>query len=159
MRKSIKVALLVFAGFAIVAVGIYLFVLNAVDVDMEPSVNSQTVVFDELEEKVYLRAMAWGIAGNHNEVILSTEPIEPETRKSEKRKDYIFSTTEVYYKKQGVDTLLVYAEASFIGKPPGNLSDKIKIVPMKLNTYDESLDYQKNYKEYGLSKISVYPSK
>lgn len=157
MRKSITFALLVLAIFAVVAVGFYLFVFNAVDVDMEPSINSQTVVFDEIGEKVYFRAMAWGISGNHNEVILSTEPIEPETRKSEKEKDYVFYTTEIYYKKKGVDTLLVYAEASSIGKSPRSLSDKITIVPVKLNTYDESLDYQMNYKEYGLSKISVYP--
>ena len=123
---------------------------------MSPSVSSHVIEFEELNQKVYLRAMSWGISGNHNEVILSTNPVEPSTRKSEEGKDYIFYTSEVYYKKQGIDTLLVYAESSSIGKRPNNFSGSINVVPVELKTYSEVQDYEKRYKEYGLSKISVY---
>ena len=125
---------------------------------MDALISKQTVVFKELNESVYIRAIAWGISGNHNEVIISSEPIKPEGRPSEE-KDYIFYTTEIYYKKQGIDTLFVYADGSSIGKEPTIFTKKIKIVPIKISTADEAVDYEKNYKEYGLIKITAYPQK
>lgn len=70
--------------------------------------------------------------------------------------DYIFYTKEIYYQKRGVDTLMVYADASTIGKIPDGLKTSIKIVPVGLKNYDEVKKYERNYKEYDLNKISVY---
>jgi hypothetical protein len=159
MKKTFKMMLLTLVIISIAIGGIYLFLLKVDDVDMNVRVSTQIVEFKELDEKVYIRAMAWGIAGNHNEVILSAEPIKPETRKSEKDKDYIFYTTEMYYKKQGSDTLLIYVEESSIGKCPDNFTKKVKVITMKIKTYDEAKDYEKNYKAYGLLKVSAYPDK
>lgn len=129
---------------------------KSVDVDMKPLVESKEVIFDNLNETLFLRAMAWGVAGSNNEIIISESLITPIDRKSEKGSDYIFYTTELYYKKQGNDTLLVYVEASSIGKDPENYTGKIKIVPIRLKTYDESKEYAENYGKYGLKKLSAY---
>jgi hypothetical protein len=155
MKKTVKMMLLTLVIISIAIGGL----LKVDDVDMNARVSTQIVEFKELDEKVYIRAMACGIAGNHNEVILSAEPIIPETRKSEKEKDYIFYTTEVYYKKQGSDTLLIYAQESSMGKCPDNFTQKVKVVTIKIKTYDEAKDYEKNYKAYGLLKVSAYPEK
>jgi hypothetical protein len=155
MNKYIKIALLVLTPLGIIIGCVYWYILKAVDVDVSPVINKQVVDFEELDEKVYLRAMSWGVSGNHSEIILSALPIEPESRKSTKERDYIFYTSELYYKKKGVDTLLIYAAASSIGSIPDSFVDKIKIVPVKLNTYDSLQEYEKKYREYGLSKISV----
>lgn len=136
--------------------GIFWFVMNTFDIDMKPIVNKKEIVFKEISEKVYVRAMSWGVAGNHNEIIFSNEPITPINRKSEKERDYIFYTSDLYYKRQGMDTLLIYAESSSIGNSPEVKFNKVKIIAMGIKTYDESLDYERNYKKYGLEKISVY---
>src|SRR5690554_6196511 len=138
MNQRIKVTLIVVVVLLFLAGAVYWFVFKSVDVDMKPLVESKEVVFDDLNETLFLRAMAWGVAGSNNEIIISESPINPIDRKSEKGSDYIFYTTELYYKKQGNDTLLVYVEASSIGKDPENYTGKIKIVPIRLKTYDES---------------------
>lgn len=158
MKRRVKIILLALVVAGVILTVFYFFVLKAVDNNMDALISKQTVVFKELNESVYIRAIAWGISGNHNEVIISSEPIKPEGRPSEE-KDYIFYTTEIYYKKQGIDTLLVYADGSSIGKEPTIFIKKIKIVPIKISTADEAVDYEKNYKEYGLIKISAYPQK
>lgn len=156
MSQGIKVTLIVVVVLLLLAGAIYWFVFKSVDVDMKPLVESKEVVFDDLNEKLYLRAMAWGVAGSNNEIIISENPIDPIDRKSEKGNDYIFYTTELYYKKQGNDTLLVYAESSSIGKEPENYTGKVKIVPVRLKTYDDSKEYAENYEKYGLKKLSAY---
>lgn len=156
MSQGIKITLIVVVVLLLLAGAVYWFVFKSVDVNMEPLVKNEEVVFNDLGEKLYLRAMAWGVAGSNNEIIISESPINPADRKSEKGSDYIFYTTELYYKKLGEDTLLVYAEASSIGKEPENYSGKVKIVPVRLKTYDDSKEYAKNYKKYGLNKLSAY---
>lgn len=141
----------------IIIVGLlYWFFMKGVgEIDVPSTLNEAIVSFDELNEKVYFRAKAWGIAGTHEEITLSTTPID-KSRKSLKGVDFIFYTSEVYYKKQGIDTLLVYAASSTIANPPEKLSTQVKIVPMELKTNDEIKDYAMNYRKYGLAVLSVY---
>lgn len=159
MNKYVKTTLLVLLILGGIAGALYWFVLRAVDVDMEPSVNNYVIEFNELNEKVYISARAWGLTGDHEEIILSTSPISNEHRSYSKDEYFIFYTSEVYYKKEGVDTLLVYAGASTISAPPKGLSTSIKIIQKELKDYDEVRDYKMNYKKYDLSKVSVYKDK
>jgi len=108
-----------------------------------------------LGSKVYLSGKAWGLAGNHEEIIISTSPID-NSRKPIIGKDFIFYNSEIYFKRRGLDTLLVYAESSSISKIPENLSSRIKVIISKLKTYDELKDFQINYRNYGLTKFTMY---
>ncbi len=156
MSKGLKINVIVVFAFLLLIILSFWFAFKATNVNMKPLIKTEEIIFNNLSEKVYLRAMSWGIAGNHNEIIISTKPIAPIDRKSKKENDFIFYTTEIYYKKQGVDTLLVYSVSSSIGKEPKNYDGKVKIVIKSLKTYDAFKEYQKNYEKYGLKRISLY---
>jgi hypothetical protein len=155
MSKILKISLLIILFIVIIVAGIFIYQFNKLD--LSPIIKTRTVEFPELNETLYIRAMAWGLTADHNEIILSTEPILPENRNSEKDKDYIFYTPEIYYKKSDIDTLLIYADKSSIGNFPLKFtSNNIKIAIKEINDYDESIDYKSNYNKYGLEKLSVY---
>jgi hypothetical protein len=156
MKKSFKIIIII-VSILLLLLGIayWLFVKSVGDVEVPSTLNEDIVEFPELNEKVYIRARAWGLAGNHEEIIISTTPIEKD-RQAVKGEDYIFYTTEIYYQKKGTDTLMVYADASTIGKIPNGLRTTINIVPVGLKNYGEVKQYKQNYKEYDLNKISVY---
>ena len=157
MNKYVKIILLVLLIGGGIAGALYWFVLKAVDVDMEPSVNNYVIEFNEINEKVHISARAWGIGGNHEEIILSTSPISNEHRAYSKDECFIFYTSEVYYTKKGADTLLIYVD--YKSKAPIKLSTKIKIEQIELKDNAEMQDFKNNYKNYGLSKASVYKDK
>jgi len=156
MNKELKITLLVILGLIICLGSIYFFVLNSSHTSMDSVIKNQIIEFDELNEKAYFSARVWGITGNHEEIILSTSPISNDHKAYLKDECFIFYTSEVYYKKKGLDTLLIYAGSSSIADHPKNQSTQIKIIPVALKNYNEVKDYKKNYKEYGLSKISAY---
>ncbi len=158
MKKSVIILVGLFLVILSILGGLY-WVNSETDVAFKPDVNIQTVKFEEAEEQVYIRGMSWGISGNHNEVMLTTEPIEPEIRQSNEETDYIFYTMELYYKKKGIDTLLIYTPSSSVGDSSPNFSEKIKLVLIELKTFDEIRDYEQNYNDYGLTRVRTYPSR
>jgi hypothetical protein len=156
MKKVYKIILIGVTTFIVIFGAISLLTISAVeDLDMKSFINEHIIDFKELDSKVYLRGKAWGLAGNHEEIIISTGPID-KSRKPIIGKDYIFYYSEIYFKRQGLDTLVVYAESSSIAKIPENLSNPIKVLIFELKTYDELKDFQINYRNYGLTKFTMY---
>jgi flagellar basal body-associated protein FliL len=100
MKKSFKIIIII-VSILLLLLGIayWLFVKSVGDVEVPSTLNEDIVEFPELNEKVYIRARAWGLAGNHEEIIISTAPIEKD-RQAVKGGDYIFYTTEIYYQKK-----------------------------------------------------------
>lgn len=159
MSKATKVIISILLTILVIGAVIYfLFRKGVGEFDVPSSGNKYVINFNELNENVYFYAESWGVSGNHEEIILSTEPIN-ENREYSKDKDFIFYTSDVYYKKKGVDTLIVYAGSSSIGPYPKDLKTSIKIIQQELKNYDEVRDYDNNYKKYGLSKVTVYTDK
>lgn len=70
-----------------------------------------------------------------------------------KTDDYIFYTSEVFYKVGNDNTVTVYASDGSIREPVNKIE---KVVIKGLKTVDEIRDYNKNYKKYGLEIVSVY---
>lgn len=98
---------------------------------------------------LFLRAKVWGVAGNHEQIVLS----QSNNNVPNKTDDYIFYTSEVFYKVGNDNTVIVYATESSISEPV----NKIPNVTVKgLKTADEIRDYNTNYQKYGLERISVY---
>jgi len=159
MKKTYKI-IIISVAILVIIIGITfcLFVRSIGDINVPSTMNEETIFFPELSESIYIRAKAWGLGGNHQEIILSTYPIDKK-RPSIKGVDMIFYTSEIYLKKKGLDTLVVYADASTIGKMPDSLKTMIDIVPIGLKNNDEVKDYERNYKKYDLKKISVYKEK
>lgn len=98
---------------------------------------------------LFLRAKVWGVAGNHEQIVLS----QSNNNVPNKTDDYIFYTSEVFYKVGNDNTVIVYVTESSISEPV----NKIPNVTVKgLKTADEIRDYNTNYQKYGLERISVY---
>jgi hypothetical protein len=153
MNKTFKLTLAIL--LLITAIGLYTCQFQDKGEVKEPSVNEYAVDFEEQNLKIYIGAKTWGLAGNHERITVSLSPFE-------NNKDYlenkclIFYTSQVYYKKQGRDTLLLYVAASAVPKKSKVLTSSINIIQVELANYDEIQDYELNYKKHGLSKASVY---
>ena len=102
-----------------------------------------------VKNPLFLRAKIWGIAGNHEEIILS----QSDSRWSDKEKDYIFYTSEVFFKVEKDSLITLYAPESSISEPLTGLPN-VRIIGM--NDADSIKDYNINYKKYGLQRLSVY---
>ncbi len=128
---------------------------SLVEINIPSTLNEDIIEFPELSEKIYVRAKVWRLAGIHGEIIMSTSPIDKE-RQSIKGEDVIFYTTDIYYKKRGVDTLIVYMDTNSIAKLPNDLKTPINVIPVGLKNNSEIQDFKKNFKKYGLEKNSIY---
>jgi len=155
MKKNRAIIYIIIILTLISGMAYWFFFRSVGEIEIPGTLNEATVNFSELNETVYIRAKAWGLGGNHEEIIFSTSPIDKE-RRAVKGEDFIFYTPEVYYKKEGIDSLVVYAESSSIAKPPENQGSKVKVVLVALKNYKEVKEYEKNYLKYGLNKINIY---
>jgi len=158
MTKPIKIMIIIFVLLGGLAIAFFLrFTKSVGEVDVPLTQNDYVINFEELNEKVYVKAKAWGLAGNNEEIILSVSPISDEHKAYSKDECFIFYTSEVYYKKKDTNTLLIYVD--YKSKIPPNLSTKIKIIQIQMKDNAEIQDYRMNYEKYGLSKISIYKDK
>lgn len=118
----------------------------------EPIPTKENIIslkLSKIDKPLYLKAKTWGIAGNHEEIVLS----QLDSGFSNKTNDYIFYTSEVFYKIENDSIAIIYAPESLISEPVNKMSNvKIKC----LKTADEIKDYNTNYQKYGLQRISVY---
>ena len=118
---------------------------------MPPQEDMQTINFTDTDKEVFLRAKVWGVAGNHEEIVLS----ESNKTISDKAVDYIFYTSDVYYKTENNSTITLYAPESSISEPTSKFSN-ITVNIKGLKSANEIKDYEVNFQKYGLKKISVY---
>lgn len=113
------------------------------------SINRKEIV-NVNKSKAYFTIRNWGISGDHEEIVLSDTFRE----KSEKTKDYIFYTNEIYYKVKQ-DSLFIYTSINNT-KIPIKEFETIRVVLIDLKTFDEIKDYKNNYLKYSLKRISIY---
>ncbi len=83
----------------------------------------QVLHFNDSEKKLFLLARRWGISGNHDEIILS----EADKDYPDKNTDYVFYTTEIFYRIIGNRELIIYTSENQISKPSRQF-DGIEIV-------------------------------
>lgn len=153
--KSNKNKVLILIAFLIVAVLaipiIYTFYL--LGDDNQTSSQSVIIDFKEIGKKAFLQARVFGISGNHEEIVLSEKEIEL----TNKKKHYVFYTSEIYYKIDGQCEITIYTPTSY--SEPIEKFSVFKVNLVKLLNYDEIEKYRRKYKEYGLQKINVYGNK
>lgn len=156
ISNSIKIVVKILLSVALIAIVFYFWYTKSVgEVDVRTTTHNYEIAFEELNSKVYVQVKSWGVAGNHEEILLSSIPLLSNAEFS-KEDCYVFYASEIYYKKAGADTLIVYTGASEIASVPNKFSSPIKIRQIELKNYDEVREYSRNYKKYGLSKISIY---
>jgi len=117
--------------------------------------NDYVINFEKQGLKIFISAKTWGIAGNHERIMVSLSPFHSHEKNFE-NESLIFYTPQIYYKKQGVDSLMIYVASSAVSKKTKDLKSSIKIIKVELDSYDKIKDYELNYKKYGLLKASIY---
>lgn len=156
MKKFIIATIVICIFIGVVYYSYFINLINDTsDITNNESSKDYVVDFNNVDTKIYFRARVWGISGNHEEVCVSTSPLDT-TNNYDSKREMIFYTSEIYYKKS-TDSLFIYAPSSSIPSGQNNLTlNKIKIIIIELNGYDEVKKYENHYKEYGLSKISPF---
>lgn len=104
-----------------------------------------------MDKKLFLKAKSWGVSGNHEEIVLS----EREKTVPDKEMDYIFYTSEIFYRIESDERLIIYAPKDAVNEPLKKFKDVIVVIN-RLTTAEEIKEYNKHFRKYGLEKISIY---
>lgn len=109
-----------------------------------------TIEFPEINSRLILEARAWGIAGNHEQT-----RIMPEGALSDSSNTQFFATAEIFYRKEGKNTLVIYAPSSSLINQLDSIGPvKIRIVPL-LNR-DSLVNLGRTYAGRGYMRLSAY---
>lgn len=110
------------------------------------------VRFQQLDETLYIEPRAWGLAGNHEQILIKTDSTK---RAYDQGQDYAFVSDEIYY-RHTADSLIIYAPSDAIMPPPAQWRSKVVVFCNGLEDYDKVMEYRKNFTQYGLQRVSVY---
>jgi len=113
--------------------------------------NTIILKFEKVRKVLFFRSKIWGVSGNHEEIVLSVN----RTGIVNHENDYVFYSSEIYFKIVDERTLIIYAPESEISKSVIPFSG-IRIIVNGLKNYDDIKNYRIKYKKYGLNKVSVY---
>ena len=104
---------------------------------------------EKVGKPIYIKARNWGVAGNHEEIVLSMS----NKNISNKDSDYIFYSNDVFYKTDSIQTITFFVPESSISEPLIKFTNPLVIIN-KLKNADEIEDYVQNYQKYGLKRIT-----
>lgn len=146
--SKVKIILLLVSGILVVCSCLYYRQWRKEEF-ISAKENMIIVNLEQVDKPVYIKAKNWGIAGNHEEIVLSLS----NAKVANKENDYIFYTNEIYYKTDNKQTITVYAPESLISEPQNKLPN-VTVELVGLKNADEIKDYALNYKKYGLEKVT-----
>ena len=155
MSITIKILITTLVLIVFVIAGVIIWLMNSpwLGFDSEVGANEYIVNFEEVHEVIYIRARAWGLGGNHQEIIVANSPIVNQHLEYFKDRQMIYlDSTELYYKKVGNDVLEIYVDSK--ADIPPLLTSKIKIRQIELNL--ASREFLNKYSDLGFTKVSVY---
>ncbi len=148
--KYLKYILLTsFALIVIFAILIICYVSHSIGrLDTFSETKTISVRIGSDSNALYLKAKVYGIAGNHEQIVLSNSKDSIPNQNV----DYIFYASEIFYKVEN-NIIYIYAPHSSISEP---IEKNPNVVIEELKSYDEIMDYKNHYSSYGLERISVY---
>lgn len=104
--------------------------------------------YKAVQQRIYIYSHQWGITGNHEQTIISNEPLNV-INDSIRGQKLILYSCDVFY-KQVPDSLIIYAAASSILDNRSDERSVINIMVNELKNADEMNYYRKNYQALGL---------
>jgi hypothetical protein len=110
-----------------------------------------TVKVGNAGKKLFFLARSWGGTTSHEQITLS----QVDTFAIDKKTEYVFYSSEIYYKIDKKSRIVVYAPVSELIEPSVKFADDVVIIK-GLKDSDEIRDYKVNYQKYGLIKIDAY---
>ncbi|MCF8257595.1 MAG: hypothetical protein K9J06_08585 [Flavobacteriales bacterium] len=150
---GIKHLVLVLALLGLALIVTVVFLNETVDMDVDAQENSYEVPFPSVNGVLNIRARSWGLG--HSEIIISDTLIQNKHREYDPKHQYTYlNTTELYYKVEEPDTLVVYVD--YPCDSPESFSDLVTVKQISIGTADMVAYYEKNYKKMGLTKVDVY---
>ncbi|MEQ1763699.1 MAG: hypothetical protein ABL984_11185 [Pyrinomonadaceae bacterium] len=130
-----------------------MFIMNWLNTPIfEDRINYQVVRFSEIGSKVYLSSRAWGITGGSEEVRVCDKPINFQEDKAE---CLIFHTTEVFYKRDRANRLIIRAFDGQIARGNPERLGAIEVVVNPFKNGKERDDLITNYEKQGYQKITL----
>lgn len=116
--------------------------------------DKQVVVdFPEIGQNIKIRSRVWGVAGNHEETSIFSGDGSNAAKSTVKQ---IFYTSEIFYKKRGKDTLVVFAPNSSFKDDVLKVIGNVQLEIHSLKGFDEVQHYSRKYQDLGLNRISAY---
>jgi hypothetical protein len=156
MKTSILRKLLLIFSFLAIAVaffiGIQRFLKTSNDFHMSIKENSTTILCEESGNKLFIRARAWGLAGNHEEIVVSERKEDGLTHDNQK---LVIYASKIYYKITQDCKLVIYAPNPSFTTQKITISN-IEISIIGLKNYDEIMEFDKNYKQFGLKRFGIF---
>lgn len=144
-----KVKLLILSVLVMIAIGSYLYYYQWLEEEFMPVRECIiSISLEQVSNPIYFKAKKWGIAGNHEEIVLSLS----NAKVFDKESDYIFYTDEIYFKSDKKEKISVYAPESSISEPK-NKFPNVTVEIIRLKNASEIKEYSSNYKKYELDKI------
>ena len=140
---------IIFIGIIVLIIGLLFYCYNSSQNLKMTSEVKMILSFDDMDKKIFVNAKSWGISGNHEEITLS----EREKTLPDKNMDYIFYTSEIFYKMESGGRLIIYAPKDAVSEPLKKFKDVVVI--NRLTTAEEIKEYNKHFRKYGLKKISM----
>lgn len=148
MKLFKNILLIFFALMLISAIIVICLFFHAIkELDTISETKTILVRIGDDSNALYLTAKTYGIAGNHEQIVLTKSKDSVPNHMV----DYIFYAPEIYYKEDNA-IIYIYAPSSSIVEP---IEKKTNVIINELR-YDEINDYSKHYSRYGLERISVY---
>lgn len=131
-----------------------LALLGCSDHPLQTSAPTISIAFQKLNEHLIIEPRVWGVAGNHQQILVKTDSTK---RAYDQDEDYAFVSDEIYYRHTS-DSLVIYAPSDAIMPFPTLWGSRVIVSCNGLDGYDTMIDYRKNYAKYGLQRVSVYPN-
>ena len=92
-------------------IGAVWFYLNCGKDEVIPEKDkTRSILLKNEGRPLFIRAKVWGIAGNHEQIVVS----QSNNKLPDKTNDYIFYTSEIFYKVEKDNNLIIYAAESSI---------------------------------------------
>ena len=147
-----RIKIMLLALFVLLILVLGWFCYQNLKVNTSPTKENTIILkFENLKKELFLKSKIWGVSGNHEEIVLSIN----QTGIVNHEIDYVFYTSEIYFKIINGCTLIIYAPESGISEPKIPFRN-VKIIVNGLRNYDDIRNYRINYQKYGLTKASVY---
>lgn len=147
MRKYILPVLGIVVGVASIMFFCLYLLLGSLERFNETT--EETIFTIETGAPIFFKARSLGIGGAC-EIIMSQQPIEG---RLDSLNHYVFYTSEIYY-RQDWGRITIYAPSHSIVEPLNDF-DGITVFLERVQLSESLNDYDINYQQYGLCKVSV----
>lgn len=145
--------ILIVAILFLLVIGLGLFLRSWSKESLMPSTEKKvTLKLNKGRSIIFGRAKAWGLNGDHEEIVFSLE----DKNTSDTSRDCIFYTSRVFYRIDNDSLLTIYALESSISKPSNDAS-RMPINIQSFTSEDELTDDTLIFRKLGLKTLSIYP--